>query len=148
VVVVPLHLLLTPFRSAKWQSISNIFVNSGSVTTYEADASATRRLETARCAATDELCVAIRAVADLEAKLNIERTWTEDDPEYREVEKYLRHQEFHRALDRVQQLVVQRLFEMSKANIAGMGKLLIVISTMFYIMITQVTKCEHQSGKP
>jgi len=97
---------------------------------------------------TDELCVAICAVADLEAKLNIECMWTEDDPEYHEVEKYLQHREFHRALDRVQQLVVQRLFEMSKANIAGMGKLSIVFSTMFYIMITQVTKCERRSGKP
>jgi len=97
---------------------------------------------------TDELCVAIHAVADLEAKLNIECTWTEYDLEYHEVEKYLRQREFHRALDHVQQLVVQRLFEMSKANIAGMGKLSIVYSTMLYIMITQVTKCEHQSGKP
>jgi len=65
--------------------------------------------------------VSIRAVEDLEGKLNIGQSWTEDDPAYQEAERYLRHRDFHRALDKVQQLVVQRLFEMSKANIAGMG---------------------------
>ena len=58
---------------------------------YKADASVTFQLESARRAATDELYVAIHTVANLEAKLNIEHTWTEDDPEYHEVEKYLRH---------------------------------------------------------
>jgi hypothetical protein len=81
----------------------------------------TRRLKSVRCATMDELLIAIRAVGDLESKLNLKRTWTEADPEYQEAVKYLQHREFHRALDRVQQLVVQRLFELSKANIAGMG---------------------------
>ena len=98
-----------------------MFVNSTSLATYETDATATRRLESARRAATDKMMVAIDAVHDLEVKLNIERTWTEDDREYQDAARYLQHRDFHRALDRVQQLIVQRLFEMSKANIVGIG---------------------------
>jgi len=106
------------------------FLNPSPLSTYETEASATRRLETARRAATDELTVAMRAVRDLELKLNIEQTWTEADPEYQDAKKYLRHRDFHRALDHVQQLVVQRLFEMSKANIVGMGNVAPVHSVL------------------
>jgi len=104
-----------------------MFVNSASLATYEAEASATRRLESARRAATDEMMVAIAAVHDLEVKLDIERTWTEEDPEYQDAARYLRHRDFHRALDRVQQLVVQRLFEMSKANLASIGNVFLLV---------------------
>ena len=61
-----------------------MFVNSTSLTTYETEASATRRLESARRAAMDEMMVAIDTVHDLEVKLNIEHTWTEDDLEYQD----------------------------------------------------------------
>jgi len=98
-----------------------MFVNPAPLATYEAEASATQQLEIAQRTATDEMVVAIDAVHDLEVKLDIERMWTEDDPEYQDTARYLRHQDFHRALNCVQQLVVQRLFEMSKANIAGIG---------------------------
>ena len=98
-----------------------MFVDAGPLSSYDVDASVTRRTESARWAATDALLVAIRAVDDLEAKLAIGQTWTEDNPEYQEMIQYLRHRDFHHALDRVQQLIVQRLFEMSKANIVGMG---------------------------
>ena len=69
----------------------------------------------------EEILIATRTVRDLELRLGIEHTWTEDNPCYVEASQYLRRREFHNALDRVQQLVVQRLFELSKANIAGMG---------------------------
>jgi len=105
-----------------------MFVNPAPLATYEADAAATRRLESARCAATDEMMVAIAAVHDLEVKLDIKRTWTEDDPEYQDAARYLQHRDFHRTLDRVQQLVVQRLFEMSKANIASIGNVFFHLS--------------------
>jgi len=100
-----------------------MFVNPAPLATYEVEASATRRLESARRAAMDKMMVAIDAVHDLEVKLNIKQTWTEDDPEYQDAAWYLQHRDFHHALDCVQQLVVQRLFEMSKANIAGIGNL-------------------------
>ncbi|OSD06272.1 hypothetical protein PYCCODRAFT_1344244, partial [Trametes coccinea BRFM310] len=47
--------------------------------------------------------------------------WTPADARYQEVLSRIRHRDFHRALDKVQQLVVQRLLELSKANMSGMG---------------------------
>lgn len=35
---------------------------------------------------------------------------------------YMHQRQYHRALDKLEQLVVQRLFELSKANVMGMGK--------------------------
>ena len=133
---------------------SNTFISHGPLSTYESDASATRRLESARRAATDGLLVSIRAIEDLEGKLNIGQSWTEDDPAYQEAERYLRRRDFHRALDKVQQLVVQRLFEMSKANIAGMGNVILSIlsacshySRTGYKMRTSIWKALKRRGK-
>ncbi|KAF7976603.1 hypothetical protein HWV62_6100 [Athelia sp. TMB] len=70
----------------------------------------------------EQQLVAIRAVTDLEAKLGITGgRWTVDHPEYIATRQYMQQREYHRALDKIQQLVVQRLFELSKANLSGMG---------------------------
>ena len=131
-----------------------MFVNPAPLATYEVEASATRRLESARRAAMDKMMVAIDAVHDLEVKLNIKQTWTEDDPEYQDAAWYLQHRDFHHALDCVQQLVVQRLFEMSKANIAGMGNIVLSIlsacsnySQTGYKMRTSIWKALKQRSK-
>jgi hypothetical protein len=87
--------------------VSQTFATTGTHANYAADASMTRCLEMARRAATEELCVAIRAVGDLEAKLGLERAWTEEDRQYQDAVKYFRHHDFHHALDWVQQLVIQ-----------------------------------------
>jgi len=127
----------------------NTFISHGPMSTYQSDASATRRLESVQWAATDELLMSIHAIKDLEGKLNIGQPWTEDDPAYQEAERYLHRRDFHCALDRVQRLVVQRLFEMSKANIAGMGN---IFFSLFFrpalITLEQVTRCAHLYGRP
>lgn len=69
----------------------------------------------------DQLLVAIQVVADLEAKLQLTEPWTDNHPEYRVTLDYLQQRDYHRALDKLQRLVVQRLFELSKANLSGMG---------------------------
>ena len=63
----------------------------------------------------------MREVSDLEAKLGLTVSWTPRDSKYQETLRYLRKRELHRALDRLQGLVVQRLFELSKANMSGTG---------------------------
>lgn len=63
-----------------------------------------------------------RQVGDLEVRLAVDRTWAKTDPKYNEVLAYTNERDFHRAVDKLQGLVVQRLFEMSKANVAGMGE--------------------------
>ncbi|KAI0083021.1 hypothetical protein BDY19DRAFT_873857, partial [Irpex rosettiformis] len=47
--------------------------------------------------------------------------WTSQYPQYQETLRYIQAQRFHRALDKVQRLVVQRLLEMTKANASGMS---------------------------
>ncbi|EIW62713.1 uncharacterized protein TRAVEDRAFT_112714, partial [Trametes versicolor FP-101664 SS1] len=63
--------------------------------------------------------------------------WTPQHPKYQETMRYMRHQEFHNALDRVQQLVAQRLLELTKANMTGMG----------YKMRTSIGKALKARGK-
>ena len=44
-------------------------------------------------------------------------------PQYKDTIKYIHQCQYHQALDKLEQLVVQQLFELSKANVLGMGKL-------------------------
>lgn len=81
----------------------------------------TRRLERARRAAQEAAYAAIEAVNDLEAKLDIEERWTPQHPKYQDTLSFMRNRDYHRALEQVQRLVVQRLLELSKANMTGMG---------------------------
>lgn len=54
--------------------------------------------------------------------MELARPWTETEPAYQAALKYIRQRDYHRALDKLQQLIVQRLFELSKANVIGMGE--------------------------
>lgn len=106
----------------KWKAVSEQFLATPSHIEphYATEARETLRIESARRAAQDQLMVAIATVGQLEAKLAIRETWSDTHPEYKKTLHYLRTRDFHRALDKLQQLVVQRLFEMQKANMAGM----------------------------
>lgn len=120
----PLQRLTKDF-SEKWTRVSNVFASTSfsDVSNYNANTRATARLEADRRAAMEQQLVAIHAVTDLEAKLEITGgRWTHDHPEYIATREYMVQREYHRALDKIQQLVVQRLFELSKANLSGMGK--------------------------
>lgn len=80
----------------------------------------------------DQVLVAIRSVADLESKLQITEPWTENHPEYKTTFAYLQQRDYHRVLNKLQQLVVQRLFELSKANVMGMGMPLISFNSQVF----------------
>ncbi|KAF7977125.1 hypothetical protein HWV62_4742 [Athelia sp. TMB] len=116
-------LMLLQSADEKWNRTSNAFSNTTfDVSNYGANSRVTARLEADRRAAMDQQLVAIRAVTDLEAKLGlIGARWTHDHPDFVATLEYMRQREYHRALDRIQQLVVQRLFELSKANLSEMG---------------------------
>lgn len=104
------------FASTPFNNVSN----------YSANTRATARLEADHRTAMEQQLVAICTVNDLEAKLEITGgRWTHDHPEYIATREYMLQRDYHRALDRIQQLVVQRLFELSKANLSGMGKCLL-----------------------
>lgn len=80
-----------------------------------------RAREAERNAAYHKLLVKMNAVDDLERRMAITERWQPDDPKYKEALAYLTNRQFIRAIEQLQGLVVQRLFELAKANIAGTG---------------------------
>ncbi|KAJ7612125.1 hypothetical protein FB45DRAFT_1037051 [Roridomyces roridus] len=60
-------------------------------------------------------------LADLERELNVTTRWTVDHPSYMAAQKEARWLEYQRALDRLELLVVERLFELTKMNQSGTG---------------------------
>ena len=57
----------------------------------------------------------------MEVKLNIATRWGVTSPEYLSTLKYVQERKYQRALDRLQRLVIQRLFELHKLNLSGIG---------------------------
>ena len=80
-----------------------------------------RAREAERNAAYRKLLVEMNAVDDLERCMAITERWQPDDPKYKEALAYLTNRQFIRAIEQLQGLIVQRLFELAKANIAGTG---------------------------
>lgn len=58
---------------------------------------------------------------ELEVRLGITRRWIPEDAEYIETLKYMNERKYHRALDKLYALVVKRLFELHRMNLAGTG---------------------------
>lgn len=63
-------------------------------------------------------------VEDLESQMNIQadERWAPDSPKYKEYLEYSRQREFIRAVENLEGLVVQRILELAKANLASTGK--------------------------
>lgn len=60
----------------------------------------------------------------LESQLDIESRWVPHSPEYQKALKYLHHRIYYLALDKLEGLVIQRLFELSKVNASETGMLI------------------------
>jgi hypothetical protein len=58
----------------------------------------------------------------LEKRLSIEERWTSDHPEYRAATSKMTMRKYRLALDKLERLVVQRLLELSKLSMGGVGK--------------------------
>lgn len=60
---------------------------------------------------------------DLEIKLGINKQdrWTSGSPQWVEVEAKVYHAEYQSAIDKLEGLVIARLFELSKLNQSGIG---------------------------
>ncbi|KAF8126588.1 hypothetical protein EV363DRAFT_1401744 [Boletus edulis] len=63
----------------------------------------------------------LNVVEHFERQHGIETRWSPDDPEYVGAAEYAKHRNFIRVVEELEGLVVQRLFELSKANLAGTG---------------------------
>jgi hypothetical protein len=58
-------------------------------------------------------------VLDLERRMGLTESWTPEHPDRIAAMHFVRHHKFIRAVDRLEGLVVSRLFELSKANLMG-----------------------------
>ena len=61
------------------------------------------------------------AVDDLERQLSIDTRWQRDDAEYMKMREYIHNRKFVRVVEELQGLVVSRLMELDKMNLAGSG---------------------------
>jgi len=85
---------------------------------------ATKQGHAARRSAERKLQSQTNIVEELEASLGIEMRWTPQSAKYQEVLEYARRCQFIRTVEDLEGLVVQRLFELSKANLSSTGKFL------------------------
>lgn len=61
------------------------------------------------------------SLASLEANLGIVETWTHESADYIHTQDYIKNRKYLRAVDALEVLVVQRLFELTKLNHSGTG---------------------------
>ena len=97
------------------------------------------QVEASHRSAQDQLTIVIRAVADLEMHLLFQEPWAVELPQYKDTIKYIHQHQYHWALDKLEQLVVQQLFELSKVNVLGMGKLQPITYITWHIAILSTT---------
>ena len=91
-------------------------------TLSRADAAVARARESERAAAVRKLELQMNVVDDTERRLGVDERWTPGHAEYQRALQYLNNRKFIRAVEALEGLVVQRLFELSKANLIGTGK--------------------------
>lgn len=91
---------------------------------YTHDLSTTRKLEAERRYCLELHENVLKQVVDMEVQLGIEKRWAPSSPEYLEVLGYLSTRTYQRALENLQRLVIQRLFELHKMNISATGRCL------------------------
>ena len=89
---------------------------------YTHDLSTTRKLETERRYAIELRENCLKQIVEMEVSMGIEKRWDPSSPEYLETLDYLSTRTYQRALEELQRLVIQRLFELHKMNISATGK--------------------------
>jgi len=90
---------------------------------YTHDLSTTRKLETERRYTLELREHCLKQIVDMEVSMGIEKRWDPSSPDYLETLGYLSTRTYQRALEELQRLVIQRLFELHKMNISATGKL-------------------------
>lgn len=88
---------------------------------YTRDTTKTRHLESERRHARQEHARVSLEVCELEVMMDIKDRWTPATPEYIAAVQYLQERRYRRALDKLQRLVIQRLFELHKLNVSQTG---------------------------
>ncbi|KAG1745409.1 uncharacterized protein EDB91DRAFT_1080328 [Suillus paluster] len=85
---------------------------------YSVNLSQTPKLEMQRHYATERLASIQHNVISMEPKLSIANWWSPLSAEYQETLTYMTLCKYHKALDNIQHLVVQRLFKLQRLNVS------------------------------
>lgn len=107
-------------------------------------------LDEARSRGLDSVLTLQGAIRDLEVKLGIDENdrWTPGSPQWIEVEANMNHSEYQLVIDRLEGLVVGRLFELAKLHQSGIGMIYRLLSLLSWTFYIQVLSCGHISQKP
>lgn len=97
------------------------FISSTGTQPYSSDMTATRKLETQCRYSAEHLATIQQDVVSMEVKMGITNRWQPSSPEYQAMMKYMSNYQYQRALDNLQRLVVQQLFELQQLNISQTG---------------------------
>lgn len=89
---------------------------------YSKEMSNTRKAEMSRRLARECYEAALLEVERLEVQMGITKRWEPTDPPYMKTAQYMSRRRYHRALEHLQRLVVQRLFELHKLNLQHTGQ--------------------------
>lgn len=83
-------------------------------------------------------------VAAIEAEYGIDNRWQPSDFLYKQTVDYIATRRYQRALGKLQRLVIQRLFELHKLNVAKTGEIcMAIIQFSDVTMSAQVTRLAH-----
>ena len=79
-------------------------------------------METCRRVAAQRQSELLEEIVTMEVKMGIDNRWQPSDSRYIDTLKYMADHKYHQALDHLQKLVIQWLFELNRLNLAGTGK--------------------------
>ena len=109
------------------KALSDSFINFGTedFTTVgnltQSSNASTKVLEAEQTRSHRRLLAHMNHADEIERQLKIKERWSEEDPHYLDALKFINNWTFIGAVERLEGLVMQRLFELSKANLAGTG---------------------------
>jgi hypothetical protein len=95
-------------------------------------------METARRHAIESHEKYLKAVQALEVKLGIMQRWQADSPEWENAGRMVAMRKYQRALDTLEELIVARMFELTKMNRSQTGEYLLYA---FYMALTAYRLC-------
>ncbi|PIL29500.1 hypothetical protein GSI_08308 [Ganoderma sinense ZZ0214-1] len=96
-------------------------VPQSGATDYAGDLSATRRLERSRRVLLERVDRLTAEAIAIESEFHVRSRWQPGDEQYMKTLEYINNRRYYRALGKVQRLVIQRLFELHRLNLAQTG---------------------------
>lgn len=84
------------------------------------------------------LLKAMNSVDEIEHRLQITRRWQPAEPQYQNAVKFIDHKGFIAVVDELEGRIVQRLFELAKANLAGTGIRFFIIKPIVFTTLHRI----------